>query len=64
MVDMKKTLWSNRGMRPKNNQSYANSRQNGLAVVARTKTESLIALGALGSLLALLLIIGRGAGSG
>jgi len=69
MVDMKKTLWSNRAMRASKNHMPETQRRKALAVRAQLLpapmtdrvSQSLVVLGAL---LALLLIIGRGAGSG
>ena len=68
MVDIKKALWSNRVMRSRYNQLPDKQRRSGVAKVAYWVPArfEVLARGPIivGSLLALLLILGRGAGSG
>jgi hypothetical protein len=68
MVDSKKGLWSNRTMQFQRKHIADNQSRSGFAVPAKISSakNELMAHAPiiLGSLLALLLIIGRGAGSG
>jgi len=63
MVDIKNMLWSNRAMRLHDKQQPVTQRREGVTALVQTIPARPELMG-LASLLALLLILGRGAGSG